>query len=218
GWFTHFESGTPGKVEVWHQADRSFDLRLVTSPVYESILNGRVTRVTPGIDLDHFAPTKGAKRGSRLGLSGIGSNRKGLELAHALIPYDLAVVAGRGWGLPETWVEYADMPAWYSQIDTYVCTATEEGIPAPVLEAMACGCKAVLPYGVGICDLLAGSPGVFMYQKGDPVSLRQAVDEAIAAKVSRVDIRDAVQGYGIASWVESNRTAVEELLDAPGSD
>lgn len=43
----------------------------------------------------------------------------------------------------ERFIPHADMPAYYSTIDIYVCPSKIEGTPNPVLEAMACGVPVV---------------------------------------------------------------------------
>jgi hypothetical protein len=53
------------------------------------------------------------------------------------------------------------MPAWYRNLDVYVCASRLEGTPMPVLEAMAVG-NIVISTKVGVVPEIH-SPGVFMF-------------------------------------------------------
>lgn len=217
-WFTHFESATAGKVDAWNQAARLLDGRFITSPTYENTLAtyGRVTRVTPGIDRQHFDIQKSKRRKGLVGLSGIGSARKGLVEAAVLSEtYGPRLhVAGRDWGIEgEEWIDYADMPAFYNSIDVYACVATQEGIPAPALEALACGCKLVMGRGVGIANLLADLPGVYLYDPGYIDLLVEAIDTAVSSTVTRSEIREASGEYTIEAWQQSHLEAMTQLIE-----
>ena len=218
GWFTHFESANPSKVDIWKQAREAFHQRLITSPVYEDDLSayGRVTRVTPGIDTDLFAVSKKKRKAGIIGVAGVGSGRKGTMSVQTLFNNyggDL-LVAGHGYGVPvENWFEYQDMPTFYNQLDVFVCPATEEGIPAPVLEALACGCKVVMFAGVGIAELIAPLPGVFIANTLQENDLLETIEKAIGTVVDRHEVSTAVNGFNKAAWVESNVWAINQLLD-----
>jgi glycosyltransferase involved in cell wall biosynthesis len=218
-WFTHKETSNRGKVRAWDLAAQRFDQRLITSPVYQTMLemHGMTTLVTPGIDLELFTVSKSRKRKGKVGLSGIVSGpRKGADWAWHLyesFKKDL-LIAGSGWGVPCELIPYGRMNEFYNQLDVYICTAREEGIPAPVLEAMACGCKVVMPHPVGISSLLFGLPGVWHYENNNYEEMITAVSNALADDTARATIREAVEGYDISAWVSSNETAVNQLLEA----
>ena len=55
----------------------------------------------------------------------------------------------------ERFIPHAEMPAYYADIDVYVCTSKIEGTPNPVLESMACGVP-VISTDVGIVSQAFG--------------------------------------------------------------
>ena len=80
---------------------------------------------------------------------------KGVSLLHKLRDRkDIDILMACG--LPR-----GEMPAWYHEIDIYVCTSRAEGTPLPLLEAMASG-KIVITTSVGIVPEIS-STGVFVF-------------------------------------------------------
>lgn len=220
GWFTHYEPDT-AKGEIWQQASRIFDLRCTAANLYLDQLStsGLTAKVTAGVDQEHFAPkTQRSKKSKlpRVGLSGVGQPRKGVALAERLTASQMKVelvAAGRDWGeIPSTWIPYEEMPAFYNSLTVYICTAVIEGIPAPPLEALACGVKVVVPAGVGMMDELPETEGVRHYTAGDSSDLVRAVRQALADEASRETLRDVVAPYTVKAWCESHRAAVESFL------
>jgi glycosyltransferase involved in cell wall biosynthesis len=217
-WFTHYETGNGGKVNIWQEAAKGLTLRCYTSDVYAEHLwgHGAAAKVTPGIDHSLFQISKRGKRGKlpRVGLVGVGQPRKGADLLSHL-PADLDLqIAGRGvWnGTPAAWVAYDDMPAFYNTLDVYLCTATIEGIPAPPLEALACGIKVAIPSGVGVMDELPEQAGIRHYEAGNGADMARALTAVLDDTVTRQELADVVSGYTIEAWCESHRTAVEGVL------
>lgn len=215
GWFTHYELGNKAKTRIWIAAVDSFDLSLYTSDVYKLVAHatwGLTAKITAGIDQEHFNITKKRRAKGRIGVSGVGSARKGVGLVRRLYAEKFDIVAaGNNWDMPSKWIDYQDMPEFYNELDVYLCTATIEGIPAPPLEALACGCKIVVPYGVGIMDELQNYHGVFHYEKGDYDTMETAVYAAINAKVPRKECRISAEKYTIDAWCESHAKALELL-------
>lgn len=221
GWFTHHEPGT-AKGEIWLQTAHRFDLRCTAAPLYLDNLRsyGRAVLITAGVDQEHFSPRHSRKKSKRpvIGFSGVGQPRKGIELANGLQEAGLRAeltAAGRDWGdIPATWIDYRDMPAFYSGLSVYVCTAVIEGIPAPPLEALACGIKVVIPAGVGMLGELPEMEGVRHYTAGNYDSLLTALHLALADEVAPAALRDVVAPYTVQAWCDSTRAAVEELLES----
>ena len=214
-WFTHHEPDT-GKAAIWQRAARDMSLRLVTSRLYLDGLSahGPTLRVQPGIDRERFTP-RGKRHGKGLiGVAGIGSARKGTELVRRLVSdgYDVTA-AGRGWGIPERMVDYDDMPALYSSLDVYLCTATIEGIPAPPLEALACGAKVVVPSGVGIMDELPEMTGIRHYEAGNYADMKRALEMALADDTYGDILRDVTAPYSKRAWCDSFQAALETMLE-----
>jgi hypothetical protein len=71
------------------------------------------------------------------------------------------------------------MPAWYRNLDVYVCASRIEGTPMPVLEAMAVG-NIVISTRVGIVPEIR-SPGVFMFD-GTSAHLLETAREVLALR------------------------------------
>ncbi len=212
-WFTHKETGNPGKMGLWHQASNQINLPCVTSGLYLNDFGSKpVHKLTPGIDTDHFKPAGRVRSSKIIGLVGVGQARKGNDLAARLVAQGLTVkAAGKDWVIPCEWVGYEDMPAFYNTIGVYVCTATIEGIPAPPLEALACGVKVVIPSGVGVMDELPETEGVRHYRAGDYDDLLRALVTVQADKVKASDLRALVSGYTVKAWCDSHADAIERM-------
>lgn len=220
-WFTHLETGNRGKLRLWNDAADALDLRIVTSPIYEMAFDkagaNMTRRVVPGIDTELFRPVSGADRVALLGVGGLGSDRKGTALARNLAETGYSIAAsGIGWnGVPCRWYADEQMPAFYNGLGVFVCTSTIEGIPAPPLEALACGIRVVVPRHVGIMDELPERPGIRHYESGNYDQLRGAIRLVIYDKKETrpQQLREVVTSkYTVKAWVKSHKAAFEELL------
>lgn len=84
----------------------------------------------------------------------------------------------------------------------------------PPLEALACGVKVVIPRGVGLLDELPQTAGIVRYEVGDYDSMLAAVREALALRVVRKSLREAVAAYTPTAWVQSHVEAFEAAVRA----
>jgi len=219
-WFTHYENArddVTGKRHQWHMVANKVDLRCITSPLYNNLgINYGPTRIlTPGVDRDLFAPgnNKDMIKG-RLGVVGIAQPRKGPNLVRIIseLGYDV-VSSSANWGVDffKAWTEYEEMPSFYHSIEIMVCTSLVEGIPAPPLEALACGTKVVVPDGVGIMDELPKMKGIRHYSAGDGNGMIDAIELALKDKVDPFELRDASKKYTVEAWCLSARDALKDL-------
>lgn len=214
-WFTHKEDDHRGKLSLWHRAKRLIDYPLVTSHVIKDLNNFYV--ITPGIDLKHFKPgKKPSTKKAVVGVAGIGQPRKGYDLFNSLIECEETLnievkVAGRYWDRGR-WYSYEEMPDFYRSLDVFVCTSINEGIPIPPLEALACGIKTVVPRSVGMMDELAGSPGVYFYDKGNFESMCEAVLIALDDSITKKVMHESMDIYSIDAWCESHYNTFEWIL------
>lgn len=213
-WFTHRETGTEWKMAQWSIAARHVDIPVITSPVYATDLP-HARFVTPGVDVDLFYRREEIARGiGRVGTAGVGQPRKGPHLIVDLFYSDVAKqvqVVGLNWPFPHVTLEHDEqMPFFYSGIEVYLCTSLEEGVPEPVLEALACDTKVCIPHGVGICDMLPGVAGIRHYQKGNGRDMLRALKLALADQPAPGSLRRVVMdGYTKYEWCASHRRALE---------
>jgi glycosyltransferase involved in cell wall biosynthesis len=153
-----------------------------------------------GVDTSIFRPTSepGGAEPLRVGYSGSKKHdwRKGVT---ALIEpaCDLPGIELRlAMPVEDHYVPLSEMPAFYNEIDVYVCASSSEASPLPLLEAAACG-RPTISTRVGCADELI--------QDGVNGFLVDRTVVPIAEKVIQLrDDRAAVRRLGAA-----NRRAVE---------
>lgn len=220
-WFTHYEPATRGKARLWREAAQLLDLRCTTSELYLGDLSqkGPTAKLAPGVDESIFEPIEiglGDEL-SFLGFSGLSSDRKGVALARRLVDGGWeALAAGTSWdGIDTRWFDYDQMWRFYNGIAIFVCTSTIEGIPAPPLEALACGKRIVIPRDVGVMDELPEQPGIRHYHCGDFDSMRVAIRRAVYDK-NKADPRELrkiiLERYTKQHWIASHVVAFEKVL------
>lgn len=216
-WFTHRELGTPWKLQAWDDAKSIIDAPLVTAPLYCPYLD-KAQVITPGVDRSFFHPRKVEKsERTIIGIAGVGQPRKGpkaiIDVMYSGIVADVVIV-GRNWPFHHNFLTDEQMPDFYSYIDVYLCTSIIEGIPAPVLEALACDCKVVVPHGVGICSELPEMPGLRHYTVGNSKRMIAAIQQALADEPEPGSLRAVTERYSIDAWCESHMRAMEVLVNA----
>jgi len=218
-WFTHKEISNHAKMEIWNSAKKAITMPLVTAGIYQSELNA--TMITPGIDQSHFKPTRKKPPGKGIiGLAGQPQPRKGLDVAMALSGIEAVNevrAIGGDWlaAIDSQFIIYDDIPAFYAGLDLFVCTSLVEGIPAPPLEALACGVPVLIPSGVGMLDALPHEAGIYRYTAGDADEMAAQIELILdGAKHDRKTLRDYVAPYTKQAWIESHEQAFEKLLHA----
>lgn len=214
GWFTHYETANRAKREQWALCAERFDQRLITAPVYmDGLLEyGPTVQVLPGADERHFRFRSRQKRGQNIGCAYVRSVRKGVHLVDAIArayPDKLRRLDGRR----GQWLPYEQMPNFYNDLAVYVCTSTEEGIPAPLIEAMLCGVKVVAPLDVGAEPVLRTLPGVYSYAAGDEEAMFLSIEQALSERWSRERIREAALAFTRETWAITNKQAVDRLVE-----
>ncbi len=217
-WFTHFEHYTPPKMRQWYTASQLVDQRITTAPCYLDDLSslGFTSLVKPGVDRDFFHLQDDGTVKGLIGVGGIASHRKGDAAAGFIKDQGYNVIAsGKGdWGsVPVTWYAEGQMPAFYGQLEVFVCTSTVEGIPAPPFEALSCGTKVVIPSGVGSLDMLPEQPGIRHYKAGDYSDLVRAIDEALLDYVSAGEMRTRTEPFTVQGWRDSHAEVFEGIVN-----
>jgi len=223
-WFTHKDIGRDDKERIWDDCARAVDLRLTCAPVYEVELqaHGLTARVTPPLDREMFTIGRRSKHTRRvIGTSGFvyPGGRKGEDLLARLaldFPDCEFKASGSGWPVPTQTLAWAQVSAFYRELDLYVCTSSIEGIGYGPLEAMATGIPVVIPRGVGVFDELPNLENTHRYTAGNYASLETAVTEALqrinTGGYNPSSLRGATTRYTLAAWHESHERAFERLL------
>lgn len=216
-WFTHYEAGTLWKETVWGIAARLMNMATFTAPMYADMADTPMkATLTPGIDHDFFQPLGRPDTKQIIGISGVGQPRKGLNLVRRLVAQGIGrdvnlIASGANWPIPSSWIQWDDMPDFYNVIDVHLCTSLVEGIPAPPLEALACGRKIVIPNGVGMLDELPEMAGIRHYRRGDFDDMARALRQALDDDIDAATLRDVSKPYSVQAWVDSHEVAMSVL-------
>lgn len=227
--FTHYPLGAE-KQELWDLRAASVNLRVADSPRYHAMLlpAGPTLYCRPPVDLKLFTimpyEDDPRERGGRplIGTGGFvcGDGRKGEELAFRFFrdgKWDWVdmIASGEGWEPifceHRTWL---DMPAFYQNLDCYLCTSLIEAGPAGPLEALACGVPVVVPADVGLMDELPEMTGIRHYQKGSYEDMTRALMQVLEEDVDldREALRHAVEQFSMQNWCLDHAMGFETVL------
>jgi glycosyltransferase involved in cell wall biosynthesis len=110
---------------------------------------------------------------------------------------------------PRKWEE---MPAYYQGLDVLVCPSRVEGGPMPVLEALSCGVRVVVPRGVGIVDELPDVRGIHRYERGSVTQMEAALHDAIGGEPNQEALRASVERHSVEAWCASHREGFERWM------
>jgi hypothetical protein len=229
-YFTHREEEPIGnaKARLFDQVAGKVALRVAMCRLYADPLEAYGPTVVPPlpVERERFTPPPGPlPRGERgrkpvVGISGYiyANHRKGEDLVKGIISSKLGQrvewrASGRGWPVPTRMYPWAEMPSFYQGLDVLVCPSRVEGGPMPVVEALSCGVRVVVPRGVGLIDELPDMQGIHRYERGDLASLLEALERAIAEPADPEELREAVAMHSVEGFVEAHRVAFESLAD-----
>ena len=224
-YFTHREEQPlkNAKARLFDRMAQRVDLRVMMSRIYGDMVVEHGPTIQPPlpVEQDRFTIDK-APKGTRpvFGLSGYtySNHRKGEDLVRGMLESLIAQkvdwrASGRGWPVPTKRHQWADMPRFYQSLDVLVCPSRVEGGPMPVLEALACGVRVVVPIGVGIIDELPDVPGIYRYERGDLPSLLGAMEYAAeGGDVDREALRDAVAEYTVEGFCREHEQGIAQLV------
>lgn len=224
-YFTHREEEPKGnaKAKLFDQVAGKVDMRIATCRLYAESLEriGPTAQVAAPLERDRFVIVERGRRSRPVvGLSGYtyANHRKGEDLVKAMIesPVGASVewrASGRGWPVPTTRYQWADMPGYYQGLDVLVCPSRVEGIPMPTLEALSCGVQVVIPRGVGLHDELLEVPGIWRYDRGNVRSLLKALQAAVDTvdTVDREALREATAPHSVEAWCRDVGAAVGSM-------
>jgi len=225
-YFTHREEEPPGnaKAKLFDRVAGQVQLRVAMCRLYAEGLSRHGPMVQPPLPVERdcftIAPRKPGKP-PMVGLSGYTyqNHRKGEDLVRGLLASKTAQrvewrASGRGWPVPTKRFAWAEMPSFYQGLDVLVCPSRVEGGPMPVLEALACGVRVVVPRGVGILDEIADTPGIHRYERGDLPGLLVALEGAAfpSEPAGREELRAAMAIHSVEGFVEGHARAFAEVF------
>jgi len=227
--FTHRETTPPGnaKAKLFDAVARRVALRVAMCKLYAKPLSKFGPTIQPPlpVERDKFTikPSSSPRGKPVVGFSGYTyrNHRKGEDLVKAVLGSKVGQrvewrASGRGWPMPTTRYDWADMPAFYQGLDVLVCPSRVEGGPMPVLEALACGVSVVVPRGVGILDELLQVKGVHRYRRGDADDMIKALGKAALRDRSSVDreaLRAVTEPYTVEAWCEAHAAMIPMMLE-----
>jgi len=218
--FTHREDCVPDKVKIWESQAKRAILRTTYCQKYKKQLEnyGLTKVVTPAIDRNKFTISRVVSKSDKpiVGLSGFTykGGRKGENLIVQLQKHPIFNefewrASGRGWPVTLTSYSWEDMQKFFQGLDLFLCSSLYEGVPYPVLEAMACGVRCIIPRDVGLLDELPDMVDLIRYERGNLESLIGALDTTL--KMSRVvnqeQLRAATERFEVANWANDHLNA-----------
>ena len=230
-YFTHREVEPPGndKAKLFDDVAMTVQLRVAMSKIYADSLSRYGPTIQPPLPLEHdrfvIMDVPKHKR-PVVGFSGYTykNHRKGDDLVGGILKSSIGqkvewVASGRGWPVPTQRYKWADLPRFYRNLDVLVCPSRVEGGPMPVLEALACGVRVVIPRGVGILDELRDAPGIQRYERGSAAGIVAALESALSQPFDRKALRAVVAPYSVKAFCDVHaKTFAEMLIDAAELD
>lgn len=225
--FTHREEEPPNgaKALLYDEIARKVGLRVAMCHKYGEPLEKIGPTIQPPlpVERDRFVPAKknrGLRQSPVVGLAGFTyrNKRKGDDLASRIIRSTKMAcrweTTGHGWdGAKRTrMLKWDDMPSFYQQLDVLVCPSRVEGGPMPVLEALSCGVKVVVPRGVGIIDEIPDVGGIVRYKRGDVRDMEAALRLAIVTESSPEALRETVAAHSVEAWCKGHKEGFEQWL------
>jgi hypothetical protein len=225
-YFTHKEEEPKGnaKAKLFDEVAGRVQLRVAMCELYAAPLREYGPTVTPPLPVERERFTIAARTQGKVPIVGFSgytypNRRKGEDLVKGIIGSNVAQrvewrASGRGWPVPTKRLSWAEMPSFYQDLDVLVCPSRVEGGPMPVLEALSCGVRVVIPRGVGILDEIPETPGVYRYERGDLETLLVALEAAAfpTEPIDREALREAVALHSVEAFVEAHARAFGEAF------
>ena len=195
--FTHRED-EPNAARLFNQTASDVDHAVAMSRATEELIKGlgveRRSCISPGVDLDQFRP--------RLKIGVVGrtyhTGRKGEALVRAVmdVPDIDWHFTGDGWPEPGLHLSQDNLTEFYRSMDYILVSATNEGGPMSVLEALASGIP-VIASDVGWANDYPHIP----FERGNAASLRAVLEQL---RAERFALRDHVAHMTWQNWAEAH--------------
>ena len=104
---------------------------------------------------------------------------------------------------------------WLRRSDLFALSSDYEGLPAVVLEALACGVPIVTTdCFAGATQMFAGIDSCAVVPIDDPVALATAVDRCLTVAPDADGLRDMTRSYGIEASIAAHIAALTGLMRA----
>ena len=208
--FTHVEERCDDLQRKFFDVGAAIDVAVCMSKMYAEVLlrSGMrdVVTVSPGVDLDRFAPKL------RIGVVGrtYPTGRKGEDLVAGVA--DLPGVewhfTGKGWPGESRHLAENEMPDFYRSMDYVLVPSYYEGGPMCVVEALACGTPIVAPPVGWVPEF----PHI-EFATGDLAGLRRILTELVEKKMAlRASVEALTWENFAAAHDELFRTRYDKVL------
>ena len=219
--FTHAERSNSMKMKWWKHVPPRVHLCVTMAERYADEMRKlgaqRVLNITPPVEAMFRWRPLATHAKPRIGVAGkvYRGGRKGEKLV-ARLHRDNAkrwdvVATGKGWPIPSKHRAWKLMPAYYQDLDVFLCTSLEEGGPVTLLEALASGRPIVAPRGVGIVDELPSVRGIWKYAVGDYGSMMGALEKAVRNPCNPERLHNLVADRTVERYCDEWLQAVQEL-------
>ena len=205
--FTHREDDVKAAArfdQVAREVDYAVAMSGATDMLLSHLKEDLHSVISPGVDLDRFSP--------KLKIAVVGrtyhTGRKGEALVRSVldVPHIDWHFTGSGWPEPALHVDDKDLPEFYRSMDYILVPALIEGGPMSVLEALASGVEVIAPKVGWVPDF----PHI-EFALGDPVSLRQVLEELVA---KRFALRESVMAMTWENWALHHDALFTSLLSS----
>ena len=107
-----------------------------------------------------------------------------------------------------------DILPWLRRTDLFVLSSDYEGLPAVVIEALACGVPvATTESFLAARDLLGSAKSCAVVPTGNPQALAQAIDRCLGSRASRSQLSKLAQPYRVQPAIDAHIIALAEAFD-----
>jgi glycosyltransferase involved in cell wall biosynthesis len=106
-----------------------------------------------------------------------------------------------------------DVVPWLRRANLFVLTSDYEGLPAALLEALACNVPVVTTDCFDGCKaMLSGQERCAVVARGDVAAIARAIDASLASTDPPKDLREVARAYGIEASVAAHIRALQPLI------
>jgi glycosyltransferase involved in cell wall biosynthesis len=112
-----------------------------------------------------------------------------------------------------------DVMPWLRRADLFVLSSDYEGLPAALIEALACNIPVVTTDCFdGARSLLAGASGCAVVRRDDVDALAEAIAVSLTETRPLTGLREIARAYGVEAGIASHIAALRPLLRSREAD